>query len=800
MRKLAYDRASFVAALLVTAACGSGSSSSTGAQANGDSGGGFDSAVADAPFADTATATNDGGAAMEAGAPEASPPDGDGDAGAWPLGSSFDPTSQRFHFRVRSATATAMEVDLFAAALDASAKLTAPLTQDGSADSWSASVSLADVTAAGITGTVYYGYRAWGPNWPVAPGYVPGTMAGFLGDVDDAGNRFNPNKLLIDPYTREISHDPLSPGHTDDSLYAVGSANRAKDSAPEASKSVVLTGLPGSQAPDVGTKPARALADDVIYEVHVRGLTENDPQTTSCAGTYAAAGAKAAYLESLGVTAIELLPIEETQNDTNDLASAAMTTNGDNYWGYSTLADFAPDRRYACDQSIGGPTREFAAMVKAFHDQGIKVFLDVVYNHTAEGGDSSLLSWRGLDNASYYELDATGAGYNDDTGIGANYNIANPIARDLVLDSLTYWSTELGVDGFRFDLAAVLGNTCETSCYAFAGSMPGDFLAMAVAALPGEALIAEPWGVAAGTYQLGNFPQGWSEWNGQFRDTIRTAQNLLGVTPTTPESLVDYLGGSPSLFSAARGPTASINYLDCHDGFTLHDLYSCDAPNNAQAWPYGPSSAGTTQNYSWDQGGDAGAQEQAERTGLAILATAAGVPMIAGGDEIGRTIQCNNNPYDVDSLANWPAEDSGLLGFTSSLFAFRGAHVVLRPRTFRTGTDHNGNGVADVTWLDATGAVANAAYLADASNSFLAFRLDGTEALDSASSIYVAYNASYMTQAVTLPAPLASWHVAADTGAVLATGSYVAPSGSEPAYAGPTYMMTGRSVAIFLDR
>jgi glycogen operon protein len=408
----------------------------------------------------------------------------DAGRGPWPLGASYDPEGHAFHFRIRSARATRLEVSLFDQPLDAAAKLTVVLRNDVGGDTWSTTVKQSVVSAAAIGATVYYGYRAWGPNWPYDTGFEPGTTRGFVADVDSAGNRFNPNKLLIDPYAHEISQDPLSPGHVDSSVYAVGSTNRTKDSAPSASKGIVLT----ETTYDFGAKPGRPFADDVVYEVHVRGLTMNDQATNpACRGTYAAAGQKAAYLQTLGITALELLPIEETQNDTNDLSPSS---SGDNYWGYSTLADLAPDRRYACDKSPGGPTREFAAMVKALHDKGIKVFLDVVYNHTAEGGGASLLSWRGLDNASYYELSSSGQGFTDNTGIGANFNVANPIARDLVLDSLHYWTSELGVDGFRFDLAAVLGNTCTSGCFTFSATDPSGILQRAVNELPGTTLIA----------------------------------------------------------------------------------------------------------------------------------------------------------------------------------------------------------------------------------------------------------------------------------------------------------------------
>jgi glycogen operon protein len=753
---------------LLTGACGGG--------AAGDGG----------PPADAAAAPRD---AASADAPQAGPA---------PLGASFDPAGGSYRFRVRSAHATRIALELFAQPVD-DPRLERVAERAPGSDVWAVDVPAADLAAAGIAGTGYYGYRAWGPNWPYDPSWSPGSSAGFAADVDGQGNRFDPNKLLTDPYARELSHDPITPQNGDASIYAVGATNRAKDSARLAPKGIVLDRAPL----DTGAKPARALTDDVIYEVHLRGLTENDPSADpKCRGTYAAAAAKAPALAALGVTAVELLPIFETQNDANDLQ---MSTYGQNYWGYSTLGFFAPDRRYACDQTPGGPTRELAAMVKALHAAGIKVLLDVVYNHTAEGGGGALHSFRGLDNASYYELGANPATFYDDTGIGANFNVADPIAHDLVLDSLAYFSDELGVDGFRFDLASVVGNTCTAGCYKFDPGA-GGLLAQIAQRLPGAPLIAEPWGVGNGTYQLGNFPPGWSEWNGQFRDGVRTAQNKLGVTATTPRQLSGWVAGSPGLFDhAGRTPSATINYLVSHDGFTLRDLYSCNAADNGQPWPYGPSGGGTADNISWDYGGTTSRQQHAERTGLALLFTSAGVPMLTGGDEMGRTIRCNNNPYDLDSIGNWldwPSADPARIAFAQEMIALRAAHAALRPTGWWSGTDHNGDGLSDVTWLRPDGGEADGAYLGSGANRFFAFRLDATEAGETAArSIVVAYNEDAAAATFTLPALSgAAWYVAADTGAPIAGASYVAAPGAEPMVGGASYPLAERTVVVLVEK
>jgi len=503
----------------------------------------------------------------------APPPPGEPDAAiaAVPqLGAHWDAAGDAVDFRVASGAATRVELWLYDQPTGAERSHVPMALAEGV---WSAHVAAADAAP-------YYGYRVWGPNWTYDPAWQPGSQLGWLADVDADGNRMNPNKLVFDPYARELSHDPTTPAQADGTPYAVGT-HRALDSAAVAPKGIVL-----HDDPPAAVHAARALRDELIYEVHLRGFTKADAAAGACAGTYAGAATRAAYLAQLGVTAIEFLPIQETQNDRNDVDPAS--DSGDNYWGYSTLAYFAPDRRYACDQTAGGPTREVRAMVDAFHAAGIEVYLDVVYNHTAEGGGSSILSLRGLDNAGYYQLDAAGTGYTNSNGVGADVAGDKPLAANLIVDSLHYWRDQVGIDGFRFDLAPVLGNTCGPGCFAFD---PQGLPARIARELPGVPLIAEPWGVVANSYEVGNFPAGWSEWNDQVRDGLREDQNQAGVVAVKPSALVAHLSGSPELY-APRGPTASIDYLVSHDGLTLNDLYACNGSNNAQAWPYGPSDGG----------------------------------------------------------------------------------------------------------------------------------------------------------------------------------------------------------------
>jgi glycogen operon protein len=732
------------------------------------------------------------------------------------LGARYDSTAATITFRVHSATATRIAVYLYSAATGAQEKAGYVLTE--TSDLFATTVSVSDLAAKGITGTVYYGYRAWGPNWPYDASWTKGSTAGFRSDVDTAGNRFNPNKLLIDPYAREISHDPLTPSQTSASGYRSG-ANRATDTGTFAPKGIALRAATGS----TGAKPTRAFKDDIVYEVHLRGLTKNDSSIAAAyRGTYRGAGLKAAYLASLGVTAVEFLPVQETQNDTHEVDPTS--TDGDNYWGYMTLNYFAPDRRYAYDKSPGGPTAEFQAMVKAYHDAGIKVLVDVVYNHTGEGGPQGdkntydVFSWRGLDNSTYYSLTGDRQGPQDNTGVGGNYNTADPVAQNLIVDSVAYWKNTLGVDGFRFDLASVLGNTCQHGCFNYSRTATGTALNRLVAEMParpagggsGVDWIAEPWAIGGNSYQVGNFPAGWSEWNGIYRDTVRRDQNRLGVDAVTPGELANRFAGSSDLYGDdGRRPWHSINFMVAHDGFTLKDLYSCAAKNNGQAWPYGPSDGGSDDNISWNQGGVAADQRKAARNGQALLMLSAGTPMMTGGDEHLRSINCNNNPYNLDSSANWlgwapNTDQANFAAFTRRLLAFRKAHPALRPANFYTAADGNGNGLGQLVWFTPAGTTPDAAYWADANNHALAWRIDGSELGDPAAGIYVAYNGWSGDVTFTLPAPPAGkqWYRVTDTSTWAEGPDQVAAPGSEALIGGAAtgYLLRGRGLLLLVAK
>ncbi len=536
----------------------------------------------------------------------------------------------------------------------------------------------------------YYGYRCWGPNWDFDPTWTRGNSpAGFLLDVDAQGNRFNPNKLLIDPYARELSHDRETPDMKDNfgqngGMYGSGSGiyagdnnrlvevtRREFDTGPWAPKSVLI-----KDHASFGKKPRVAQKDAIIYETHLKGLTRHPSSARlgdilrgipgfesvmevpdSLRGTYAGAAYMAKYLKALGYTAVEFLPVHEFANDLNPEEFPGWDRHFDepphgNYWGYMTYGFFAPDLRYAHDKSPGGPTREFKRMVKSFHDEGLEVYLDVVYNHTGEGGlwDSTgdtaeLLCFRGLDNAGYYTLTGDNRYYWESTGCGNNLDSTKPSVQSLIKDSLRYWSLEMGVDGFRFDLATVLGRTGPNHDFESGSRLLKDIAALAEK--EHIEVMAEAWDL--GGYHVGDFPKGWAEWNGIYRDSVR--RFLKGDANAL--DFIQSLNGDYAHFQDQGGPQKSVNFLTAHDGFTLMDLVSYNTKRNDGAWPFGPSDGGTDDNLSWDSGDDQALRRQRLRNFFVVQFLSRGVPMTCGGDEFGRTQNGNNNPYKIDSIGIW---------------------------------------------------------------------------------------------------------------------------------------------------
>lgn len=549
--------------------------------------------------------------------------------------------------------------------------------EKGSDNFWRA--ELDDVPA----GTLY-AFRVWGANWTFDESWERGnSSAGFVSDYDSIGSRFNPNKVLFDPYAREISHDKsdlAALGTYDNGMYGTGgetyqgTLRRNFDTGKYAPKSVVVVDNTG-----YGTKPAIPQQDAIIYETHVRGLTKHsssanlssilsgidgfeDVENIPAAyqGTYKGAGMMAPYLKALGINTVELLPVHESDNDANP-----DDAPGGNYWAYMTYGYFAPDRRYSYDKSYGGPTKEFKEMVKAFHDEGIEVYLDVVFNHSGEGGPwynaednyntAELTFMRGFDCSEYYCLTPSKVGDHwQSTGCGNNLRCDNQVVQDLILDSLTYWIDEMGVDGYRFDLAPVIGREFDSGSGDWYFNPNSQILSdiSALGASKNAEMIAEAWDTRGDGYQVGKFPSGWGEWNGRFRDAIR------GYVNTGNRGAVnDYINGDYHNFKDQGGPHKTVNFVVAHDGFTLADLCSYQGAGNALngtlTWPFGPSDGGNGDYNSLGFGHDPVMKRQAARNYIALQMISRGVPMIVYGDEFSRTQNGNNNPYNIDSVATW---------------------------------------------------------------------------------------------------------------------------------------------------
>ena len=538
------------------------------------------------------------------------------------------------------------------------------------------------------------------------PGISPGQLYGYRvhGPYDpDAGLRFNSHKLLIDPYARAFTRDLV----WNDALYGhvVGSEYEdlepdERDSAPFMPRCVVI-----DPAFDWGDDrpPATPLHKSIIYELHVKGFTKLHPEVPeSLRGTYAGLAQPAAieYLQSLGVTAVELLPIHE-HVDERFVADKGLV----NYWGYNTLGYFAPDKRYGSAGSRGEQVREFKAMVKTLHAAGIEVILDVVYNHTAEAGRlGPTLSFRGIDNLVYYrQVPGNLREYIDYTGCGNSFSMLHPRTLQLIMDSLRYWVTEMHVDGFRFDLAATLarGLLADARLTTFFDMIHQDPILSQVK------LIAEPWDIGPGGYQVGNFPVLWAEWNGKYRDTVR---RFWKGDEVHVAELAYRLAGSSDLYeNTGRQPYASINFITAHDGFTLRDLVSYNQKHNQANGEHNQD--GESHNNSWNCGAEGPTDDPAinrlrarqQRNMLATLLFSQGVPMILAGDEFGRTQGGNNNAYCQDnrvSWVDWRLDEDGhdLLEFASRLIAIRKAHPVLHRRSFFQGRSIHGLQISDIEW------------------------------------------------------------------------------------------------------
>jgi isoamylase len=531
-----------------------------------------------------------------------------------------------------------------------------------------------------------YGYRVHGPWNP------------------EVGLWCNPAKLLLDPYAKAVEgevnwKEAVFPYRFQD---PEGASNE-EDSAPFVPKSIVIN--PFFEWGD-NKLPRISLHETVIYEIHVKGFTARHPEVPpELQGTYDGLSHPVMidYLRNLGVTTVELLPVHQFIHDSHLIERGLR-----NYWGYNSIGYLAPHNAYSSRGQRGQQVQEFKQMVKSLHEAGIEVILDVVYNQTAEGNHlGPMLCFKGIDNAAYYRLVGDNPRYYMDyTGTGNSLNMRHPHVLQLIMDSLRYWILEMHVDGFRFDLAATLARELHDvdRLSAFFDLIQQDPVVSQVK------LIAEPWDVGEGGYQVGNFPPLWSEWNGKYRDCVRDFWR--GEDQTLGEFAYRLTGSSDLYAGTGRRPFASINFVTAHDGFTLHDVVSCNEKHNEANGE--ENRDGESHNRSWNCGNEGATQDSGilelrarqKRNFLATLLLSQGVPMLLGGDEIGRTQQGNNNSYCQDneiSWYDWNAADQDLLEFTRRLIELQKKHPVFRRRRFFQGKPIHGSDVKDIAWFTPDG-------------------------------------------------------------------------------------------------
>ena len=696
----------------------------------------------------------------------------------YPRGATFDGTG--VNFAVFSQVATRVEVCIF--------------------DPQNPSKEVERFDLPSMTDDVWHGY---------VPGLEPGTLYGLRvhGPYEpQKGHRCNPYKLLVDPYAKALH------GEVDWSQpvfgYTLGNDKQdlmrdERDSAAGVPKSVVVGDYfdwGNERRPDVPWRKT------VIYEAHVRGLTMRHPKVPEAQrGTYAALGHPAIieHLLKLGVTAVELLPVHAFADD-SFLGEKGLS----NFWGYNTLCYFAPEASYASRRAPGGAVNEFKGMVKALHAAGIEVLLDVVYNHSCEGNHlGPTLSFKGVDNASYYWLMPEARYYLDFTGCGNSINASNPQAARLIVDSLRYWVEEMHVDGFRFDLATVLGRMGKGE---FSPSAPIFQILNQDPVLSRVKLIAEPWDVGLGGYQVGGFQAPWREWNGKYRDALRRYwkgdENLAG-------EVGHRLTGSSDLYQGARRrPQASINFVTAHDGFTLHDLVTYSHKHNEANGEHNRD--GADDNQAWNCGvegetddpGVVSLRERQKRNLLASLFLSQGVPMLVAGDEMGRTQGGNNNAYCQDNEISWidwelDPKRKALLEFTSRLIHFRHRQPVLQRRRFFQGKHIWDSEYKDLTWFRPDGTEMNQEDWQKPFTRSLAFLLGG-DAIPSpdergqriiGDALLVLLNAHHDTVRFTVPPPA--------QGSRWVIEFYTADEKrgpEEPVPSGP-FELTGRSLAVFRE-
>jgi isoamylase len=628
-----------------------------------------------------------------------------------------------------------------------------------------------------------YGYRVHGPYAPLE------------------GHRFNPHKLLLDPYAR--AHTGALKWAPECFGYTLGAEDEdlsfdARDSAPFVPKCVVVD--PNFDWKGQPRSGGLSWDRTIIYEMHVKGFTKQHPEVPErLRGTYAGLATQPAieYIRSLGVTSVELLPIHAFIDDSY-LLEKGLT----NYWGYNSIGFFAPDTRYASapEQAL----REFKEMVARFHEAGLEVIMDVVYNHTAEGNERGpTLSFKGIDNASYYRLSDSKRFYINDTGTGNTLNLSHPNVIEMVTDSLRYWVNELHVDGFRFDLGTILAREPDGF------DNQSGFLKVCTQdpVLRTVKLIAEPWDCGPGGYQVGGFPPGWAEWNDRFRDTVRD----FWKGHSAAADLAKRLCASGDVFNRlGRRPWSCVNFVTAHDGFTLNDIVTYNEKHNVANGE--ENRDGSSDNRSWNCGVEGptddpainALRERQIRNMLSTLLLSQGTPMLLAGDEFGRTQNGNNNAYAQDneiSWLNWELDEKGrsLAVFVRKLCGLRHQYPALRRNLFLTGNEDTELGVKDVTWINANGAEMQHNEWADPAMRCFGMVIDGrarptgVRQRGTEATILIVLNAHHDVVEFTLPTFEGGthWILKLDTNIADETSQYAGTPGEG-------YGVTGRSLALFI--
>lgn len=641
---------------------------------------------------------------------------------------------------------------------------------------------------AGIKEGQCYGYTIDGPYWP-----------------DNEGHRFNKNKLLLDPYAKAIS-GKYNWSKPEAFAYQVGSPLGDLSFSEEnnfgvTAKSIVVDGQNFDWEGD--TALSTPMKDSIIYEMHTRAFTIGSKNAEHEPGTYLAIIDQIPYLKELGITTVELMPVHHFNHKENFKKNPITNEPLYNFWGYSTLGFFAPDSWYAKDENGLNAVYEFKEMVKALHKAGISVILDVVYNHTGEGNEyGPTICFKGIDNSIYY-MTEQGRYYKNYSGCGNTLNCNHPVVKRLILDSLRYWVVDMHVDGFRFDLAAILGrdeNGNWVPNYSILNEISNDPI------LSSAQIIAEGWD-AAGLYKVGDFPSGWAEWNGKYRDAIRGFikgdNNLVG-------ELAQRLSGSADLFSLRdRRPYHSINFITAHDGFTLNDIVSYNTKHNIENGE--GNRDGNDNNVSWNCGHEGTTtdenvldlREQQMRNLFTLLMISQGTPMFLYGDEVKFSKNGNNNTYCHDNKLNWfdwslYRKNKKFFNFCKNMIEFRKSHPVLRRATFFNGINSDEYCSSDISWH---GFEIGKPDWSENSHC-LAFMLNGNKAVTDAdlndNNIYVAINAHWENQNFHLPTPAKKkyWHLAVDT----STSTGFKTPGKETRVKTSIITVPARSITILIDK